>query len=153
MRRHRVPFDHLASLAWMVLLLLQVTVVAADTSAKNDLVATLLKNSLRIPPSHARTWRRRLEDADWNEDEEEEENDNADDDETSKYFNDDAVKNAENTFIDMFITSPNSWSALEWGVFAGLLTLFGVIFCCWCLVCIIPQCCGHRAAMAYAAMS
>ena len=85
---------------------------------------------------------RRVEDAGWNN------NDDA------SYYTDDVVKNAEGTFLDMFYTSPSTWTALEWGFFAGMMTLFGVCFFCWCLVCIIPQCCGHRAAaLAYASMT
>jgi hypothetical protein len=31
--------------------------------------------------------------------------------------------------------------------------LFGICFFCWCIACVIPQCCGHRAPMIYAAMA
>jgi hypothetical protein len=75
-------------------------------------------------------------------------------DDATNYFADDAtIQDAESMFLDMFYTSPSTWTALEWGIFAGMLTLFGILFFCWCLVCVIPQCCGHRAAaLAYAAL-
>jgi hypothetical protein len=60
---------------------------------------------------------------------------------------------AGDTFADMFVTSPSSWTTLEWGVFFLLLLIFGICFFCFCLCFIVPQCCGHQAAMAYAAMS
>jgi hypothetical protein len=60
---------------------------------------------------------------------------------------------AGDTFADMFVTSPSNWTPLEWGVFFLLLLIFGICFFCFCVCFIVPQCCGHRAAMAYAAMS
>lgn len=104
-------------------------------------------NSIRITSSNARfrirrIRRRRLEDAAWN-----------DYDDDQEQGNDGSSQRKDNTFVDMFVNSPKEWTALEWGIFAGLLTLFGILFCCWCLVCVIPQCFGHRAALAYAAMA
>lgn len=60
---------------------------------------------------------------------------------------------AGDTFAVMFVTSPSNWTPLEWGVFFLLLLIFGICFFCFCVCFIVPQCCGHRAAMAYAAMS
>lgn len=82
------------------------------------------------------TLRRRLED-DYNADQ-------GDDDSLTNF-----EKGAQYTFGDMFYTSPSTWSALEWGIFAGLLTLFGICFCCWCLACVIPRCCGNTAPLLY----
>lgn len=131
------------SLVLIVLLAIQAStsLVAADDTT----------TSLRSTPSQQERpqvyIRRRMEDAAWN---------NYNDETQNYYPDDDTVKNyaqsSENTFIDMFVTPPKSWSPLEWGIFAGIMTLFGVFFCCWCLVCVIPQCCGHRnVSLAYAA--
>ena len=125
----------------MFLLSISSSLVAAS---KNHDIQTL-KNDDDSISEHDTPWKqRRLEQED------EEEN-----------YNEDSVKNyesgAQSTFGDMFYTPPSTWSAAEWGVFAGMMTLFGVSFCCWCLVCVIPRCsrtcCGDRAApMIYAAM-
>lgn len=125
----------------MFLLSISSSLVAAS---KNQDIQTL-KNDDDSISGHDTPWKqRRLEQED------EEEN-----------YNEDSVKNyesgAQSTFGDMFYTPPSTWSAAEWGVFAGMMTLFGVSFCCWCLVCVIPRCsrtcCGDRAApMIYAAM-
>jgi len=118
-----------------------VEAIAASSKNKNGVGIT---NSFLRPTTMLQY--RRMEDAGWNY--------NNNDDDANNYFTDDAVKNAEDTFLDMFYTSPSTWSALEWGVFAGLMTLFGICFFCWCLACVIPRCCGHRAAaMAYASMT
>jgi hypothetical protein len=127
---------------WMVVILLSISSLVAAN--KNHEIQTL-RNDVNSISEHDAPWKqRRLEQED------EEEN-----------HNDDSVKNyesgAQSTFGDMFYTSPSTWSAAEWGVFAGMMTLFGVFFCCWCLVCVIPRCsrvcCGDRAApMMYAAM-
>jgi hypothetical protein len=136
----------------MVLILLSfssLTVAAANNhdiqTLRNDVFSLSAKVHSYTP--------RRLEQQDNEYQEENEQDDENENDDVVKTYE----QGAKSTFGDMFYTSPSTWSATEWGVFAGLLTLFGVIFCCWCLVCAIPKCSracfGDRAApMMYAAM-
>jgi hypothetical protein len=137
----------------MALILLSLSSLTVE-AANNQDILTLRNDVYSLSVEVYAYMPRRLEQQD-NEDQEE--NEHGDENQS-----DDAVRSyeqgAKNTFGDMFYTSPSSWSAAEWGVFAGLLTLFGVVFCCWCLVCLIPKCsracCGDRAApMIYAAMA
>ena len=69
---------------------------------------------------------------------------------------DDVVRNYEkkaaNNTVNMFDTAPHQWSATQWAIFAGMLTLFGICFFCCCVVFIIPRCCGQRGTMIYSAM-
>lgn len=143
-RRLHVPLQLVLSLVAIILSgqasLSFASVAETDANPNKNSIETPQQNLLRTTVSAKH---RQTEDAAWS---------NSNDDVTN-YVTDDAIQNAESTFLDMFYTSPSTWSPLEWGIFAGMLTLFGIIFFCWCLVCIIPQCCGHRAAaLAYATL-
>lgn len=148
-----IPF-HLALLvSAAVFLMLQVSSVAAThkENGRHHVAMTAPTRFLRSGPYDASELRRRMEDANDNNqnDDNAQGGDNQDQDNSSNtYYTD-----AGDTFVDMFVTSPSSWTPLEWGIFVMLLVSFGICFFCWCVVCIVPQCCGHRAAMAYAAMS
>ena len=99
---------------------------------------------------HETSLRRRMEDGgDDDGYEQGEEQYTGDDDDAVYSFQ----QGASDTFVDMFVTSPSTWTPLEWGIFFLLLLVFGICFFCVCLCCIVPQCCGHRAAMAYVAMT
>jgi hypothetical protein len=165
MRLANAPCCHLL---WMILLLLLSLFSYLTAAANNHDIPTTLRNNVYsvsakvyspFTPQRRRR-RRRLEQQDYENENQEEQNDdddNQNDDNVVTNYEQQGGAAVESTFGDMFYTSPSTWSAAEWGVFAGLLTLFGVIFCCWCLVCVIPKCsracCGDRAVpMMYAAM-
>ena len=86
--------------------------------------------------------RRKLEDEgyaeEWAEQYYEEEAAEADaaetDGDTAVWFDDDKYKEYEvatkKNFWSMFNNPPASWTARQWGFFAGVLTVFSIVFCC-----------------------
>ena len=133
-------------LLWMVVILLSISssMVEADRHRNHD-IQTRRNDDNAISEHETPQGKKRIL-------EEEAEYENYDTDSVKNY-----ESGSQSTFGDMFYTAPSTWSATEWGVFAGMLTLFGVFFCCWCLVCVIPRCsracCGDKMApMVYASM-
>mmetsp|Transcript_2597 Transcript_2597/g.4449 ORF Transcript_2597/g.4449 Transcript_2597/m.4449 type:complete len:190 (-) Transcript_2597:203-772(-) len=56
------------------------------------------------------------------------------DGDTAVWFDDDKYKEYEvatkKNFWSMFNNPPASWTARQWGFFAGVLTVFSIVFCC-----------------------
>lgn len=59
---------------------------------------------------------------------------------------------AANTAGNMWTTAPHDWSPTQWAFFSMFLSLISFLCCCWCLICVIPRCCGQRGTMMYSAM-
>ena len=59
------------------------------------------------------------------------------------WFDDDKYKEYEiegrKNFWSMFNNAPASWTATQWGFFAGVLTVFSIVFCC--IVKVFCPCC------------
>lgn len=59
------------------------------------------------------------------------------------WFDDDKYKEYEiegrKNFWSMFNNPPASWTATQWGFFAGVLTVFSIVFCC--IVKVFCPCC------------
>lgn len=72
-------------------------------------------------------------------------------------WNDDSVEQvkqeAASNFLSMFEKAPSEWNALQWVFAVLLLSVFGFLYCCWCMLCVVPQCCGRKGTMMYAAMA
>ena len=62
------------------------------------------------------------------------------------FFDDDKYKEyeieAQDNFWSMFNSAPATWTPSQWGFFAGIMTIFMIIFCC--IFRIICPCCSRR---------
>ena len=96
--------------------------------------------------------RRKLEDEgyadEWAEEYYEEEAEEAEAAEEGGYevwFDDDKFKEyeieAQENFWSMFNSAPATWTPGQWGFFAGIMTLFMIIFCC--IFRVICPCCSR----------
>ena len=56
-------------------------------------------------------------------------------------FNHHIEQEAKAEFYQVFTNAPNTWSADQWAFFAALMTLLGVLGCCFCLLVLVPMCC------------
>jgi len=72
------------------------------------------------------------------------------------YSSNDNAQNVEtywgNQFLAMFETAPHYWAPMQWFFFAMFVMLSSAISFCFCILCIIPRCCGKTGTIIYASM-